>query len=348
MKFLRSDLPERAPFSISELPHRAKLDQNEAAIDLPSELKADLARAMAAESWNRYPQPKRYVTAKAAFAQAVGIPPERLALTFGGDQTILAAFFLAGGADRRALFFEPTYPMLSHYARVTGTPCERVVLGPEMLLTRAHLLGDFALRCFVSPNNPTGGRVDDALVQAALDHEGLVFVDEAYADFAGESVLAGGAQVAADNLLVGRSLSKALLAGLRLGYAIGAPEVIALVEQIFFAPYHLSSAQLVIAERFADIKPHVERAVAQVRAERTRLVAALATLVPRVHPSVANFVLFDVPSPARVAGALAQRGIRIRDVSRLPGLSHHLRVTIGTRSENDAFLAELADVLRSG
>jgi histidinol-phosphate aminotransferase len=341
MKFLRPDLPDRAAFTVSELPHRAKLDQNESAIDLPAELKRDLAAQIAAESWNRYPQPKRYVSAKAAFAQALGLEPERLAITFGGDQAILAAFWLAGGADRRALVFEPTYPMFGHYARTTGTPCERVVLGAEMQITREHLNGDFALRCFVSPNNPTGGRVEDSLIAAALDRDGLVFVDEAYADFAGQSC----AGLARENLLIGRSLSKALLAGLRLGYCIGAPAVIEMIEQIFFAPYHLASAQLVIAERFADIKPHVERAVAEVRAERARVFAALTPIVPRVHPSAANFILFEVDDAARVATALAHRGIRIRNVSALPGLSHHLRVTIGTPGENNLFLGELNGII---
>ena len=343
MKFLRPDLPERSAFSVSELPHTAKLDQNESPIDLPAELKNELAQQIAAESWNRYPQPKRYVAAKAAFARAVGIEPERIALTFGGDQTILAAFWLAGGAGRRALVFEPTYPMFAHYARTTGTPCERVVLGAEMKITREHLDGDFALRCFVSPNNPTGGRVDDALIAAALERDGLVFVDEAYADFAGQSCT----HLARENLLVGRSLSKALLAGVRLGYAIGAPEVIAMIEQLFFAPYHLTGAQLLVAERFGDIKPHVDRAVAQVRSERARVMSELAPLATRVHPSSANFILFEVAEASRIAKALAQRGIRIRDVSALPGLSYHLRVTIGAPAENDAFLKQLADVIRS-
>ena len=338
--FLRPDLPAPSAFSVRELPHRAKLDQNESPVDLPPELKRSLGEALAVEPWNRYPQPARYRTAKAAFAHALGVEPERLFLTAGGDQTILCAFWAAGGPGRPALVFEPTYPMFAHYAEVTATPLRRVVLGPEMTLGPAAVAGPFALRCLVSPNNPTGTLVGQAVVEAALAAGGLTFVDEAYADFAGVSVAPLGA--AHPNLLVGRSLSKSLLAGVRLGYALGDPAVVAACEHLFFAPYHLGLAQLVVAERYAEIRPHALAAAAAVRGERTRLATALGARGLRVFPSHANFLLFEIPNASAMAADLAARGVRIRDVSGLPGLSCHLRVTVGSPEENDRFLGALA------
>jgi histidinol-phosphate aminotransferase len=340
LSFLRPDLPAAGAFAVAELPHRAKLDQNESPDDLPAELKQELSQAIAAEAWNRYPQPARYRAAKRAFARAVGIEPERLMLTFGGDQAILAAFWLAGGPGRRALILEPTYPMFAHYAQVTETPCERRVLGPEMRLEPAHLEGDFALRCLVSPNNPTGGRVAEERLAEALAAPGLLLLDEAYADFAGHSLCARAP--AHPNLMIGRSLSKSLLAGIRLGWIVGHPELVAACESLFFAPYHLTSAQLVIAERYASIRPQVEQAAARVCAERARVAEALATRVPRVFPSEANFLLFEVPAASALAARLAGHGVRVRDVSRLPGLWSHLRVTLGAPAENDEFLTVLA------
>lgn len=341
LPFLRTDLPPIPAFSVQELPHRAKLDQNESPYDLPEPLKRDLAQALAAENWNRYPQPARYRRARAAFASAIGIEPERVLLTAGGDQTILAAFWAAAGPDRPALVFEPTYPMFAHYARVTATPCQRVVLGADFTIDPAHLEGPFALRCLVSPNNPTGGLVARPLIEAALLAEGLVLIDEAYAEFAEQSVLP--LLDRHPNLFVGRSLSKSLLAGLRLGYGIGHPDLIAACEHLFFAPYHLTVAQLTLFERFAEVRPHVRDAITRVRAERDRVAAALAALARRVWPSQANFVLFELDDAAAVAARLAARGVRIRDVSGLPGLSQHLRVTVGTPAENDLFLQALAE-----
>jgi histidinol-phosphate aminotransferase len=336
---LRPDLPDRLGFAVSQQPYTAKLDQNESPIDLPAEWKSEIARALAAEAWNRYPQPARYARAKAAFAQVVGIEPERLLLTAGGDQGIMVAFAAAAGPGRRALVLEPTYPLFAQFARLSHTPFDRVIVPPGSLPTEAQLAAPYALRCLVSPNNPTGTRLPDALVAFALDQAGLTFVDEAYVDFADGSVHG---LLARDNLLIGRSLSKALLAGVRLGYCLGHPEVIAACEQLLFAPYHLNTLQLTVAERYGEVRPHVMRAVAQVRGERDLLFVALSERGLTPVPSQGNFLLFQCPDAPTAAAQLAARGVRVRDVSTLPGLSSHLRVTVGTSEESEQFLRSLA------
>jgi histidinol-phosphate aminotransferase len=201
----------------------------------------------------------------------------------------------------------------------------------------------------VAPNNPTGGSPSQRAVDAALDDEArLVFIDEAYADFAGETRI--GEVEHHPNLVVGRSLSKALLADVRLGCVVAHPDIVGALEQIFTAPYHLNAMQLVVAERYADIAPHVEASVAAVVAERERVTVALTAMDGiDPHPSRANFVLFRVDGERQrshaVYDALAKAGVRIRDVGGLPGLASYLRVTIGTAADNDAFLVELASAL---
>src|SRR5262245_4641181 len=115
---LRPDLPPPSSFTVSEKPHRAKLDQNEAPVDCPPALKRAIAEALAAGAWHRYPHPREYAEAKARFAEAVRVKPEQLALTVGCDQVIQAAFFLAGGPGRRARWFEPTYPHVALCSRM--------------------------------------------------------------------------------------------------------------------------------------------------------------------------------------------------------------------------------------
>jgi histidinol-phosphate aminotransferase len=346
---LRQDLPAASSFTIAEIPHRAKLDQNESPIDLPADLKADLLKELAAAPWHRYPQPAQYKAAKKAFAEALKLAPETVALTVGGDQTIQAAFLLAGGPSRRARWFEPTYPFIPLMSRVTGTIGEGVILGADLeaKLDNATVIASPApqLIVLVQPNNPTGGIPPRAVLDAALaDDARMVFVDEAYADFAGESVVS--LVPSRPNLLVGRSLSKALLAGVRLGYAVGHPETIDAIERIYTAPYHLNLLQLIVAARYGELRPHLAASVAQVVAERERVFTALQTIAGVTPiPSRANFILFALADRATAAAAheaLLAAGVRVRDASRLPGLRAHLRVTIGTREENDLFLSALA------
>jgi histidinol-phosphate aminotransferase len=342
-RFVRQDLPRRASFSVAEVPHRAKLDQNESPFDLPPELKRELLHELGRLSWNRYPQPARYAVIKERFAAAVGHPPERIVLTVGCDQVILLAYWAAGGCGRRARVFEPTYPMFGYYGQITGTALDRVVLGADFDLQ--DLGGPVELLHLVSPNNPTGRGPGRATVLEALGREPpcLVLVDEAYADYSGESVV--DLVSSHPNLLVGRSLSKSMLAGVRLGYGVGHPELIAMLEHLLFAPYHLSALQLAVAGGFHRIQPLLAERVGRVVAERERVAAALRDHGLQVWPSRGNFLLFAPTDAAATYRALLDGGIRLRDVSSMPGLGNHLRVTIGTARENDLFLDVLGGAL---
>ncbi len=350
---LRPELPAQTGFTVTELPHVAKLDQNESAVDLPAAFKRELAEALAGAPWNRYPQPREYQAARAALAAALGVPAACVALTVGGDQVIQAAFLLAGGAGRRARWFEPTYPYVALAARVTGTSADAVVLGAEVderIDAAAIVRGARPdLVVLVSPNNPTGGVVARAAVEAALaDETRLVLMDEAYADFsAAPSWLEEATR--RPNLIVGRSLSKSMCAAVRLGFAVAHPQIIATIDRIYTAPYHLNGLQLRVAERYAEILPIVRSNAAAVRGERERVHAALARLpglAPR--PSQGNFVFFSLARAARELQAkLARAGVRVRDVSGLPGAGEALRVTIGTREDNDTFLARLGEALQA-
>jgi histidinol-phosphate aminotransferase len=338
--FLRPDLPHKPSFTVSEIPHRAKLDQNESPFDLPAEVKQGILDRLARLGWNRYPQPRRYAEIKQRFAACIGQPPERVVLTAGCDQMILLAYWAAGGAGRRARFFEPTYPMFGYYAQITQTPVDRVVLGADFAV---EALGDpVDLLLLVSPNNPTGRGPDRSKILEAVTRQPtcLVFVDEAYADYAGESIV--DLVPAHPNLLVGRSLSKSMLAGVRLGYGVGHPEVVSLLEHLLFVPYHLSALQLAVAAALPEIQPHLAARVQAVVSERERLAQEIASLGPRVWPSRANFLLFAPTDAGRTYDGLLRHGVRIRNVSTMPGLGAHLRVTVGTAEENDLFLEALA------
>ncbi|MCP4198343.1 MAG: aminotransferase class I/II-fold pyridoxal phosphate-dependent enzyme [Proteobacteria bacterium] len=144
------------------------------------------------------------------------------------------------------------------------------------------------------------------------------------------------------HLLVGRSLSKSLLAGVRLGFGIGHPALINVLERLLFAPYHLNHMQMLVAEHYHLIKPHLQSMVRGVVAERSRVETEIGQMGLTHWPSKANFTLFEVGNAKQTYQRLLDHGVRIRDVSSMPGMKEHLRVTIGTKEENNLFLNALS------
>jgi histidinol-phosphate aminotransferase len=194
---------------------------------------------------------------------------------------------------------------------------------------------------FCSPNNPTGTPVPLETISAAYDAtEGMVFVDEAYAEFApeGESsaltLLTG-----RPRLVVSRTMSKAFaFAGARLGYLAGDPAVIDALRLVRL-PYHLSALTQAAAEGALAHTPTMLSMVDDIRRQRDRLVTELSAMGYQPYPSQANFVLFgNVADPQDVFEKLLAQGIIIRDI----GIPNHLRVTAGTEEETTEFLQALA------
>ncbi|MCP4604880.1 MAG: histidinol-phosphate aminotransferase family protein [Proteobacteria bacterium] len=343
-KLLRPGSPTEPAFTIAEVPHVAKLDQNESAYDIPEDVKQELIDTLAKENWNRYPQPQGYQEVKERFATVIGQPREKVIITAGGDQMILLAFLAVGGPGRRARIFEPTYPMFASYAKFTSTEMDRVILDADFNIGVQKTGEDVDLVALVSPNNPTGNGPNRDLIEKTLGNKCLVFVDEAYADYALESVMDLVDQY--PNLLIARSLSKSMLAGVRLGYGVGHPDLINVLERLIFAPYNLNALQLSVAAHYDIIKPHVGVMVEKVVIERERIQKRLVELGFSVWPSRANFVLFEVLSAKEAFEHLTKMGIRVRDVSSLPGLGEHLRVTVGTKEENNLFLSAISEAER--
>jgi histidinol-phosphate aminotransferase len=342
---LRPGLPTASSFTVSQQEARAKLDQNESALDLPAELKRSIVAELERLEWNRYPQPAEYVAAKGELARVLGVPPECLAITAGCDQAIQGAHWVAGGPGWRAVVFEPTYPMLAHAGLFAGTETLRVQAGADYRVDPALFAGKHLI-LLARPNNPTGHVVPEELVRQALDSGAMVFLDEAYYDISGVTLLPWCAEN--PRLMIGRSFSKSLLAGTRVGCMIAHPEVIARLERLLTAPYHLTHLQLVVARRYGEILPWVRRLAEDVRRRRAELARGMRTLGVKVHDSAGNFLMFEAPDPRRVFELLVAGGVRIRDLSRLPGLERHLRVTVGSSEENRLFLDVLSRALGRG
>ena len=344
MKFLRDDLSCTFGFGITEVEKlKAKLDQNECSSELPGEIMGAIAREMSGFQMNRYPQPRDYYAAKEILAPAAGFKPENLFLTVGCDQVILMAFWLSGGCGRKTLIFEPTYPMFAHAAMITGTEAVKVNLGVDFAWDTSYFTDDLNLISIVSPNNPTGQLAGDDIVESALETGALVFADEAYHDFSGKTY--SGFLEKYENLLIGRSLAKSGLAGVRLGYGVARPEIVRIAEGLLFIPYHLNFLQLAVARAYPEIQPFLAAWAREVNLQKEELYRFFDHEGIAYKKSHANFVLFRVPDPARTYDCLIRECIRIRNTSTMKGLEGWLRVTIGTPEEMDCFREALKGAL---
>jgi histidinol-phosphate aminotransferase len=246
----------------------------------------------------------------------------------------------------------PSFVMYDMSATFDGCRFVGVPLTADFALDRDALLGAIAEHrpavIFIAwPNNPTGNLFDRATVNAVLEAApGLVVLDEAYLPFAQDTWLP---QLATrPNLLVLRTLSKLGLAGIRLGYLCGDAAWIAEFDKLR-PPYNVNVLTLAAAEFMLEQLPLLDAQAATLREERSRLMSALRAL-PGVtaFDSAANFILFRVAAADTVFAGLKERGILIKNVSKMhPRLAGCLRTTVGTRHENDAFLQALQSCLAS-
>jgi histidinol-phosphate aminotransferase len=351
LSWIRADVRAMRAYPVADAAGMIKLDAMENPHRLPEPLARELGARLAQVALNRYP-PADPAPLKARLARAIGLADGmRLMLGNGSDELIHLAIQACAAPGATVLAPWPGFVMYEISARLDGCRFVGVPLVADFSLDRSATLDAIAQHrpavVFLAyPNNPTGNRFDRSAMAAVLDAApGLVVVDEAYLPFAQDTWLPELAT--RGNLLVLRTLSKLGLAGIRLGYLCGDPAWIAEIEKLR-PPYNVNALTLAAVDFLLDHLDVLDAQAAQVRAERTRLAAALRAL-PGVtaFESAANFILFRVADPDRVFAGLQARGILIKNVSRMHALlAGCLRTTVGTAAENDAFLAALAASLR--
>ena len=353
---LRPDLRGRSAYGAPQLDVPVALNTNENSYPVPEVVAAAMARAVeeAARGLNRYPDREftRLREALAGFLSRSGttVVPDQVWAGNGSNEVLLHLLQAFGGPGRTALGFTPAYSMHPIITTTTGTAWVdglRGVAGAgafdldvasAVAQVREHRPGVVFL---CSPNNPTGTALTLDVVEAVHDAtDGLVVVDEAYAEFARPGTpsaltLLGGRP----RLVVTRTMSKAFaLAGGRLGYLAADPALVDALRLVRM-PYHLSTPTQAVALAALDHADLMLETVDVVKDQRDRIVDRLTAMGLDPVPSDANFVLFGGLADARLTWqALLDRGVLVRDV----GIPHYLRVTAGTPEETTAFLDALA------
>jgi histidinol-phosphate aminotransferase len=353
---VRPELAELAPYAAGGVEAPIRLDANENAFPLSAAAREDLARELAQVDLNRYPDP-RQTRLREIVAKEMDVAPERLIFGAGVDEVIgMIATALArprpGQARARILFPWPSFVMFRITTLARGLEPVMVPLGPKWELGPDELAS--AVRdarpnvvFLPTPNNPTGNSFARETIEAAIDAapDALVVIDEAYFDFSGTTY--ADLARARPNVALFRTLSKAGLAGLRVGYLLGDAALVYELEKVR-QPYNVTSLSLRAAElclvRYRD---ELRAQVARIVEMRGRLIADLAGLPGlEVFPSDANFILVRTANATEVFRGLAANGVLVRsfDAPKSP-LAGCLRITVGRPEENDRLLESLRSVL---
>jgi histidinol-phosphate aminotransferase len=330
---------------------RISLNVNENTHPIPEAVAQDIVTALAGAilTINRYPD-REFTVLRESLAGYLGhgLSRENIWAANGSNEVIQQILQAFGGPGRRVLGFPPTYSMYPLLASGTGTDWVEgnrdagFEISPETAV-RWIDKSKPDVTFFCSPNNPTGTPVSLDTIRAAYDAtDGMVIVDEAYAEFAptGQptalTLLAG-----RERLIVSRTMSKAFaFAGARVGYLAADPAVTDALRLVRL-PYHLSAFTQAAATAALAHAGEMLAMVGDIKRQRDRLLIELPAVGYPVWPSWSNFVLFGgVVDPHAVFEALLAQDILIRDL----GIPNHLRVTAGTAAETTEFLRALAAV----
>jgi len=346
----RPDLDDLRAYSTSSTTGgEVFLHANENPYPLPDSIAGEIAGRVRELELNRYPDPSARGL-REALADYAGVDASWVWPGTGSNEVLLQACLAYGGPGRTAMLFEPTYRMHHRQARIAGTSVVDVPRRPDFSIDVETALASIEARepdviFLCSPNNPTGTltALEDVRAIAAAA-PGLVVLDEAYFEFCGVTLVPE--LPTYPNVVVVRTLSKAFrLAGARIGYLIGGPEVLEPLERVRM-PYSVSAPAQAIAEVVLAHRDEVLACVPEIVSERDRISAALAELPGmEVFGSASNSILFRHPDAAGLFKALVGAGIVVRDFTTLRGCEGCLRVTVGLPEQNDAFLETLREAV---
>lgn len=348
---IRDDLRGQSPYGAPQKHVRVQLNVNENTHPVPDDVADDIVASIrqALATVNRYPD-REFTELRESLARYLGhgLSAEQLWAANGSNEVLQQLLQAFGGPGRTVLGFPPTYSMHSILASGTGTtwiPAERddeYRISPETVVAAIEQYQpDIVFLC--GPNNPTGTPLPIETIEAAYAAtDGIVMVDEAYAEFMPSDVPSALTLLPGrERLVVSRTMSKAFaFAGARVGYMAAHPAVIDALRLVRL-PYHLSvltQAAAVAALRHA---PEMLAMVDDIKQQRDRMVTELQAMGYRTYETWSNFVLFDgVADPHAAFESLLERDVIVRDL----GIPHHLRVSAGTEEETTAFLDAMRQV----
>ena len=323
------------------------LDANENSFGSPTVLSSPSGEGQGVR-FNRYPDPLQ-MQVKEKLSKIKGVPSQNIFLGNGSDEAIdlLYRIFCEPGRDN-VIIFPPTYGMYEVCAEMNNVKVKKITLSKDYQLDIEGIekaIDLFTKLIFIcSPNNPTGNSINHADVEIILNNfDGIVVIDEAYINYSKQrSFIAELTEY--PNMVVMQTLSKAWgLAGLRLGMAFASQPIIDLMNKVKY-PYNINTATQLLALEALDKVNWVNEHIAITVVEREKLKNELLNLsyTEAVFPSDANFLLVKMKEARNIYEQLCDKGIVVRDRSKVILCDDCLRITIGTPAENKQLIEELS------
>ena len=348
---IRDSLKGKKPYGAPQLHVHVALNVNENTHDISEPVLVDIISrlALALKDINRYPD-REFTNLRKSLALYLGngLTEDQIWAANGSNEILQQMFMAFGGPGRKALSFSPTYSMYPIIASSTDTDYVEVKRSSRYELSEELVVAAIAehkpnITIICSPNNPTGTPVSIEVIKAAYEAtDGILVVDEAYAEFSLNNDSALSLLEGRERLIISRTMSKAFaFAGARVGY-LAADAAVCDAMRLVRLPYHLSALTQAAAEAALDHSAEMLRTVSEIREQRDRLYVALQDLGLDPYRSDANFILVGgIENPDAVWNALLERGILVRNV----GIPNTLRITAGTEAETTAVIEAMAELL---
>lgn len=337
---LRENIKNLTPYSSARDEYQGEasvfLDANENAFGSPLD-----------QQYNRYPDPLQY-NVKKRLSEIKGVPVRNIFLGNGSDEAIDILFrsFCNPGIDN-VILVPPTYGMYEVSANINDIETRKITLTEEFQLNLEGISEaidkNTKLIFICSPNNPTGNSINRDDIETLLaNFDGLVVVDEAYINFSRQKTFIQELTEYA-NLVVLQTLSKAWgLAGLRVGMAFASEEIIEVMNKVK-PPYNMNEASQQLALQALANVDQVNAWIKETLLQRDKLVLNLKKFdfVVDIYPSDANFILVKTTDAKGIYNFLVEKGIIVRDRSKVELCQGCLRITVGTPDENDILINTL-------
>ncbi|WP_445747420.1 histidinol-phosphate transaminase [Polaribacter sp.] len=302
---------------------------------------------------NRYPDPQQ-ITVKKALAKIKNVNEKNILLGNGSDEVLDLLFraFCEPNKDN-IITLPPTYGMYSVLASLNAIEDRKVLLSedfqPQIPQILAAVDENSKILFLCSPNNPSGNSFSEEAIETLLKNfQGLVVIDEAYIDFSKqESWLQKLNKY--PNLVITQTLSKAYgMAGIRLGICYASEEIIRILNNIK-PPYNINElTQQKALERLQD-REGVTQEIETILSERNQLAIALKgiSFIGKIYESDANFILIKVDDATKRYNELIAKGIVIRNRTTQPLCENTLRLTVGTKEENEKLISALQQLVNN-
>ena len=306
----------------------------------------EAVRGVSAERLRRYPEPFGDDFREAA-AKLHEVGPDNIICTNGGDELLTICFRVFCSENRPVAYPVPTYSLYPVLAGLQNCECIEVDFEAEFNLPGGLSDTNAALTIVCNPNAPTGTFIEPEELEALakkLEGKSVLLIDEAYVDFSEANCV--GLVADYGNVIILRSMSKGYsLAGLRFGYGIACEELIAGLMKVKDS-YNVDSISVAAATAAIKDQDYFRKNVEKIKAERSRLTEELRKLGLVAGDSQANFVLAqcDNFSASQIYDKLAESNIYVRYFGQ-PGVTDKLRITVGTKEQNDKLIGAVKEIL---